>query len=803
MFRELELREGWVTVICLLLMGLCVAWAYQTAQWVDGMAVLQAAVLASTVLGIVLAKSRIPSWLAHPLSLLAGWTTASYLTAQVLSRATGSTQAVAVADVESLFRAMFPVLLNREGSVDNYVFLLLLSFLTWLLAYWAAWVVFRRQQVWWAIILWGTALLINNSYAEEINLTFYLILFLLASLLLLVRASLALREQEWREAHVNYSPELISGFLRTGLMISLIVVLLAWIAPAALASRPLQPFWDKVGEPWRRLQEESSRLFQDLNYRNKPPLLYLPDERRMLFGGAVELEDIPLADVEAETGRYWRVMVFHEYTSNGWVNTDPDTILIGENEQDLDAPTLDLRFNMTQTVTVLHDWAPTDALIAAAQPLRSGLPLRASVSFLTLAQQERQQATTAPELLPQSAEGTASPPAPTEAPLPMAPGDPSAIYSQHTLYAGNSYNVMSTLTEVDQESLRGAGTEYPDWVVPRYLQLPDSLPDDVRQLAEQWTEGLETPYDKAKTIEAWLREIPYNTQIEGPGLREDGVYYFLFEVREGYCQYYASAMVVMLRAVGVPTRYVHGYRETDPEGGVYHLLESDGHAWPEVYFPGYGWIEFEPTGGEPPLNRPSSQEPEAAEMEYSGTGRISDMELDLLPDDFDFERGFDIIMPTPEPETLGQKLGKWGPAALIVTGLAVILTVVLTVLRRRRIAGLSIIERVYEDLTRWVRYLLRIEPLPHQTPHEFAGIVAEWVPRGEQAVQQLASLYVQERFSGSAASGDDAERAWSEARPAIWKRWLALRLEFLRRLWRFLVPAKPSPSPEETHGYYR
>ncbi len=799
MFRELELREGWVTVICLLLMGLCVAWAYQTAQWVDGMAVLQAAVLAGTVLGIVLAKSRIPSWLAHPLSLLAGWTTAVFLTAQVLSRATDVTQAAAVVDTEVLFRAMFPVLINREGSVDNYVFLLLLSFLTWLLAHWAAWVVFRRRQVWWAIILWGTALMINISYAPE-NLTFYLLLFLLASLLLVVRASLALHEQEWREAHVSYSSELISGFLRTGLMISLIVILLAWIAPAALASRPLQPFWDKVGEPWRRLQEESSRLFQDLNYRNKPPLLYLPDERRMLFGGAVELEDVPIADVEAETGRYWRVMVFHEYTGNGWVNTDPDTILIGENEQDLAVPELDLRFNMTQTVTVLRDWATSDALIAAAQPLQSGLPLRASVSFLTRPEPEAEE----PES--QDPSGTvfrAQPPtpAPTATTFPLAPGDPSAIYSQQTLYAGDSYSVLSTLTEVDQESLRGAGTEYPDWVVPRFLQLPDSLPERVRLLAEQWTEGLQTPYDKAKTIENWLRQIPYNTQIDGPSLREDGVEYFLFEVREGYCQYYASAMVVMLRAVGVPARYVHGYRATTPTEGTYHLLESDGHAWPEVYFPGYGWIEFEPTGGEPPLNRPSSQEPEAADAEYSGTGRVSDMELDLLPDDF--ERGFDIIMPTPEPETVGQKLGKWGPAALVLAGLATILAVVLAILRRRQIAGLSIIERVYEDLTRWVRHLLRIEPQPHQTPHEFAGVVAEWVPRGQQAVEQIADLYVQERFSGSPASGKDAESAWSAARPAIWHRWLALRLDILRRFWRLLVPAKPSPSGEETHGYYR
>ena len=182
-----------------------------------------------------------------------------------------------------------------------------------------------------------------------------------------------------------------------------------------------------------------------------------------------------------------------------------------------------------------------------------------------------------------------------------------------------------------------------------------------------------------------------------------------------------------------------------------------------------------------------------------GTGRISDMELDLLPDDF--ERGFDIVMPTPEPETFVQRVGAWAPFVLIGAGLLAVLAVVLAVLRRRQIAGLSIAERVYEDLTRWVRRLLGIEPLSHQTPNEFAGVVAHYVPRSQDAVEQIADLYVQERFSGSPVSGEDAESAWGVARPAIWQTWLALRFNVLRRFWRMLVPAKPSPPPEETGGW--
>jgi transglutaminase-like putative cysteine protease len=226
------------------------------------------------------------------------------------------------------------------------------------------------------------------------------------------------------------------------------------------------------------------------------------------------------------------------------------------------------------------------SLIAAGQPLRAGLPLRAAVTFI------RQE-----EDLVRAPDGSS---------FPTAPGDPSALYPRQRLAAGEGYQVLSSLTQVDEESLRQAGTSYPSWVVPRYLQLPESLPERVRLLAAEVTEGLTNPYDQTKAIEQFLRRFPYNDQIEGPGRGEDGVDYFLFDEQAGYCDYYASAMVTMLRSLGVPARYVRGYSEGRQEEGVYRLLESDGHAWPEVFFPGYGWVEFErsPRMARRRLNRP-------------------------------------------------------------------------------------------------------------------------------------------------------------------------------------------------------
>jgi hypothetical protein len=308
-------------------------------------------------------------------------------------------------------------------------------------------------------------------------------------------------------------------------------------------------------------------------------------------------------------------------------------------------------------------------------------------------------------------------------------------------------------------------------------------------LAEQLTEDLETPHEKARAIERYLRGIRYDDQIEGPSIVQDGVDYFLFDAQAGYCDYYASAMVVMLRSVGVPARYVRGYSEGVREEGLFHLLESDGHAWPEVYFPGYGWVEFEPTGGEPPLNRPRSQDPDEAGP-TSGQDRSGSM-LDRERM-FDEEMGSGSLEPLlpPEPLPLWQRAGLWGWVVLGLLVLASVSVLVYAANRRRQVAGLSVAERVYEDLVHWVRRLLRIEPLAHQTPNEYAGTVARYAPQGREAVERIAGLYVEERFSGREISDTSAQVAWQEAWPLLWRRWFEKRVERLLRIWWKFVPPK-------------
>ena len=131
-----------------------------------------------------------------------------------------------------------------------------------------------------------------------------------------------------------------------------------------------------------------------------------------------------------------------------------------------------------------------------------------------------------------------------------------------------------------------------------YLQLPDTLPERVRELAEEVTANATTNYERMVALEAFLSSNFYYTLTPGPSpVGQDFVDHFLFDLQRGYCVHFATAFVVMARALGMPTRYVEGFTIHGEHGWneYINVLNNMAHAWPEVYFEGYGWVRFEPT----------------------------------------------------------------------------------------------------------------------------------------------------------------------------------------------------------------
>jgi len=172
----------------------------------------------------------------------------------------------------------------------------------------------------------------------------------------------------------------------------------------------------------------------------------------------------------------------------------------------------------------------------------------------------------------------------------------AAVHDLDSDHPITSYEAESDISQPSAEELRGAGGDYPPQVVPSYLQLPRVDPR-VRSLALEITASTGNTFNKAAAIERYLKtHYGYTLQLPSAPVK-DPLADFLFERREGHCEYFASAMTVMLRTLGIPARVVNGFRsdEFNDLTGNYVVRAKDAHAWVEAYFPGYGWQTFDPT----------------------------------------------------------------------------------------------------------------------------------------------------------------------------------------------------------------
>jgi transglutaminase-like putative cysteine protease len=756
----LKIREGWSTLGLLTLMLLNVAWSIHSAEWTESLGILQWIVLVSLAIGFILAKSRLPGFVAHPLSLISGTAWVIFLMGTLLpSTLSWNERLLNLAD---RLTTWLRTALGEESSFDSLIFVLTLAALFWLFSYLCAWFTFRSHRIWRVILLSGITMLTNLYYGPP-RLVIYLIGYLLCALLLIVRSNVFTQEEEWRKARIGYQSDIGFDFLRYGAILSVIIVLFAWLVPTAAASPQFSFILDHFEEPWQEMQEHWRRLFASLHYQGQVNVNSFG--KTMTLSGPVSLGNTPIMDVRAERGYYWRAVVYDKYTGSGWVNTDDETLSLDANSSSLPLPQFELRREVTQTVRPLQPG--TNLLFAASQPIRVNLPARIELSYV-----------------PSSVTASQDPSS--------SAANISIIYSRSRLKKNQAYTVVSSVAWADVESLRTTGTNYPTWVTARYLQLPPTLPNRVRTLAEDITKDHDNPFDKVTALERYLRTIRYEKLISAPPTGQDGVDYFLFDSRQGYCDYYASALAVMARAVGIPARLVSGYTQGEYQSvsNAYLVRELNAHTWAEIYFPHYGWVEFEPTASQPLITRP---EPESNE--------------DLATDDFEAseqerrEREEKDVDAEIAPETAGIPIIGAGPWSMVLWGGALVLLLIAGVMASwylwtREPRTSSPVERIYEKMARHAQ-LIGIGWSAHQTPYEYAAALVEALPQGQAPIVQIADSYVKERFSSEGTDEGEIEEtkeAWRALRPTLWQQMIRQRLLRPRRLLSPFPHASKPPS---------
>jgi transglutaminase-like putative cysteine protease len=349
--------------------------------------------------------------------------------------------------------------------------------------------------------------------------------------------------------------------------------------------------------------------------------------------------------------------------------------------------------------------------------------------------------------------------------------DVEAVFHRDTADAGDPYRVVAAASDASESDMRAAGSDYPDWVDQRYLSLPDTITPRTVALTETIVAAADNPYDQARAIEEYLRSnVTYDESVDAPPADADIVDYVLFERQRGYCEYYASAMTVMLRSIGIPARVAVGFYpgDFDQARGGFLYVQKNAHAWTEVFFPGYGWIPFEPTSAQPLIEFGTGRtfaedETEPTSMAIEETDTAVTPTVAATPDG----AAIDSAAQPPQPTDRAVKSGGgWlvpmalGSVVFLVIGAGAWLAWTIP------LRGMSPAGALYTRIRR-IGMWIGVSPVATATPREFGEAFVERVPQSQRQVHRIVESYELDAYGPERVGPgwlESAEMAWKSLR---------------------------------------
>lgn len=723
-------EDGWLTVVLLMLAVYITIFSIQAVDppWAPGMGILTLTTGAGLLLGLVaVQQGRIPSVLVHSVFVALGIVIAFFQTADAVVG--GNRQALLLHTWIWIQRAV----LRGGQSSDNAVFLLCLGILTFLLAYISVWLVLRTRRPWLFVLANGVVLLINlNSQAADKYI--FLLLFLLVTLLLLVRFTLAENMRQWRMRGLRFSPDLSWDFMQAGAIFAVTVLLLAYLLPSGTALAGLNALATSKDNPLNEVQSKFGQLFAGLNGTGKGGL-----------GGDFNFFG-------------------NSYTLQSKVNL-PDTEVL---HYQLSSPGSDgSQFLITQTYDTYDgtsQWSSTQGQEENANP---GIALPSSSEYVSQDSYIITFDDTPPNgqisLFAPGSEAAGFSVASTYV-VNTASGVTTRWTANRPLRSGESYTAVGYVSTAAVKQLqavpwpaqaKGNDKVYPPGVLQVYLPENNGyISQQVRDTALAATKGTVTMYDAAVALEDYLRAgFTYTLETTDPPPGEDAVSWFLRN-KKGFCTFFASAMALMGRSLGMPTRVAIGFASGsfDAKRNVYVVKGTQAHMWTQVYFAQYGWINFEPTSGQfSKFTRPEVAAGAPTPATSGTPGATSTKTVPINPRD-----------RTPDELAGGGTAPQDSPVVKVGLGLSGLVIIVLVAAAafllwwRLLYRGLSPAAMAFARLTRLGRWA-GAPPLRAQTPNEFVERLGTVVPAQREALRQVGEIYSRERWGGRPSSATNAE----------------------------------------------
>jgi transglutaminase-like putative cysteine protease len=763
-----ENEFDWIAFSLVCLMILISAWALTATEWTDYLYLVPPVGLMGAWAGIALARSRFPGWLSTIFAAVYGFFMTGWQLGRTLDPALSW-----LARAELLIGRLgvfFTKIFTGETNEDPFVFVLLMTILYWVLGVLGGWTVFRRRAAWTTIVTAGLPIVLFTFYYYGVaHLGWYMAAFSLVALILAARLDITSRYSFWTDQRARVPEEAVYRVSLIGFIVALAIVALAWGGPAFAKSEFLYDAWETITLPFEGVREGFENAFNTIEGRTRiVPTEY--GDTLSLTAGTQPL-DLLVMTVEPATlpergGRfYWRSRVYDEYNEFHWKGPTTEMEEFDPREGQLSLGPYIGREQIE--VIFVPQGAAIELLYLPSQPIwvdrTSEIEiLRYDDSTLDVLRME----------------------------------------ADRLVREGEVYRTIASVASPSIEQLRNAGADYPAWVLERNLQLPGTVTQRTRDLAVEITEGLETPYAKALAITLWLRQnMQYSRLTEQPPLDQDPIDWFLFDYQVGFCNYYASAEVILLRSLGIPARLAAGYARGEYVDLFYEVNTMDSHAWPEIFFPGVGWVEFEPTVSQPILSRPETfAEDEAALFSEPAVVTAEGEEVDpeawlrelLGPDE-----SVEDLTAIRTRRTLFRilSLSILGGAALAFSWIRINpASWAAFKVRLGRIAGRLNLNlpprlelhdwewdtatgRMYAAWSAWLKRL-GLSKGPWETPLERAHAFAEAMPESAEAAWFLVDAYMRERFGGEKLRVFEVRTMWKELQPQLWRAWL---LRLLRR----------------------
>lgn len=740
--------EGWLSLLLLGVAVYSVVFSIVFANWVDFSNVLLFSTAVGLLLGLCVAKIQwFPQTILHLAVVLLGHWLSIWL---VSAYAYHISWMLLLANLRSVIGSGFT---SSIAANSEMVFLFYLTFLSYFLAYFGVWLIYRAHLPWLVALIYCSIMLVNLNYIEQ-DLSFLMVIMLAALALLIVRMHLVNQITQWTSEGLfidrAWMQNITRRFVQIGALFTLIIMLMSLVLPVASQPRSGTNFWNNLDNIWTNITHGQFSL-------NSPSALLQPYQAPTeFFGDQLSITgnvNLPSGEMFYYTGtpriqpQYLEGFTYDHFDGHTWISTINESQPYATNavNPSVDAPGDFV--SLATAVTIVNPIAGTKHyLFAPARPVSFNIPVVLYGNGITTAWTQ-----------------------------PDPPAKSYKVLSHIPAYNATQLSTVP-LPQGNQDFWSGDANMV---MLKQYLEVPkDFTPKEsqaLKQTMGTWIAGSSSVYSAMNKLVSHFTSAPFTYSVSNPPVptNVDAVSWLL-QTHQGYCTYYATAMVVMARMLGVPARIVNGFTQgslQNNSGNTWVVNGSDAHSWVQVYFPGYGWINFDPTPGysiptssKTQQNLPPVKTTPASKPTPIATAGHSKQQLQPTPISKPGTGKTGKNTATPDMQ-VRQNLFLLFSLVILLASLVVFAFALFKRYQDHRQVTLITASAVYRRVCR-LGALIGMSPKRWQTPYEYYLMLGRRYPQTAASMRRITEMFVRERWAPPQHAPDPSER---QALETLWQ----------------------------------